>query len=47
MVFIFEDKGLIVRTKLFFRFVAVATGREKAEVMAINALSVDMKIILN
>ena len=27
-----EDKGLIIRTKLFLSFVAVATGRKKAEV---------------
>jgi len=27
-----EDKGLIVRTKLFLSFVALATGREKTEV---------------
>jgi len=27
-----EDKRLIVRTKLFLSFVAIATGRKKAEV---------------
>ncbi len=26
-----EGKGLVVRTKLFLSFVAIATGREKAE----------------
>ena len=31
MMFKVEDKGLIVRTKLFLRFIAVAMGRKKAE----------------
>ncbi len=31
MMFKVEGKGLIVRTKLFLSFVALATGREKAE----------------
>jgi len=46
MAFIVEDRGLIFRTKLFWSFVAIATEWEKAEGLAFNALSTDMKIIL-
>jgi len=39
MEFRIIDKGLTDRTRLFWSFVAIATGREKAEVVAFNALS--------
>jgi len=32
MVFVFKDKGLIIRTKLVSHFVAFATRLDKAEV---------------
>lgn len=32
MMFEIEDKGLIVRTKLFLSFIALAMERKKAEV---------------
>jgi len=36
MAFIFEDKGLMYRTKLFSNFVALATGVEKAAVSGLQ-----------
>ena len=41
-----EDKGLIFKTKLILNFVAQATKFKIAEGLEINALSVDMKLIL-
>ena len=42
-----EDKGLIVRTKLFLSFIAVAMGRKKAEACLPAGLRLAHKFQLN
>jgi len=53
MVFKVEDKDLLVRTKLpsnssgqaFSRFVVLARDKKKLKYLAINVMSVNMKVI--
>ena len=54
MVFKVEDKDLLVRTKLpsnssgqaFSRFVVLARDKKKLKFLAINLMSVNMKLII-